>query len=618
MCWLLVSSLAAAHAEQISHRAYWVDASGGASYSQAREQDYQAFSGAVSLGFTSAAIWLRLHIEPFPEGSTESQIALHIRPVFLDEIKVYDPLSATPEVPQVTGESYPVANSALPSLSHNLLIPAAAQPRDIYVRLHTDSSSLIEIQALTIKAFESLDRRQGLVYSFDLALQILLWLWVFLTWFGERDNISRLFLVKQGLLIGHASAIFGYHRIYLEPWLGASVLESLFDYGTVTSIFVSIYFEYAFIRVYHLPTVSRRLMLGLVCATALNLGWMALGNTQSALRFGNLAVLTAPLLLLWIALHMKPAKDERGVQYQLKTTWVVGYYLVLATLLVVIALANAGKITFNEIAMNASIAYSLVSGALMTLLLQYRTQQIRRHNQELARALEIESRQSAIERAHQAEQKHFLYMLMHELKTPLAVINMSHTLAQGSSSSSPRATPTSRAIADMKSIIDRCMEFDQLHEASAQVRAERVDLAHVIEEIAGKYQGNAQTWDLQCTPDAVLVTDRHYLTVILNNLVDNAVRYSTPDTALTIAIHPHADASGKAGIEMLIGNRPGLAAWPDPDKVFQKYYRSSGAMKQSGTGLGLFLVANLARRLGGICRYVPDSTHVRFSLWLPL
>jgi hypothetical protein len=33
--------------------------------------------------------------------------------------------------------------------------------------------------------------------------------------------------------------------------------------------------------------------------------------------------------------------------------------------------------------------------------------------------------------------------------------------------------------------------------------------------------------------------------------------------------------------------------------------------------LGLFLVANLASMLGGLCRYAPDDTHVRFELWLP-
>jgi signal transduction histidine kinase len=70
-------------------------------------------------------------------------------------------------------------------------------------------------------------------------------------------------------------------------------------------------------------------------------------------------------------------------------------------------------------------------------------------------------------------------------------------------------------------------------------------------------------------------------------------------------------------VRVSVTNRPGLAARPDPHRVFLKYYRSPGAMKQSGTGLGLFLVARLAQRLGGRCELRPDDQHVRFDLWLP-
>jgi signal transduction histidine kinase len=607
---------ALACAEQISQRAYWVDSSGIATYEQAKEQSFLPYSGVVSQGYTEAATWLRLRIEPLPFDSADQRIVLHIRPVFLDEIDVFEPISEHPDEPKVTGQAYPLGSSALPALSHNLLLTDSTHARDIYVRVHSQSASLIDVQAQSVKEFETQERRLELLYSLDLAVQLLLWVWVLLSWITERDGISRLFLLKQSLLIAHGAAIFGYHRLYLEPWLGAGVLRTMFYYGTVIAISVSIYFEYAFIRVYRLPYVLQRLLQGLVVACALNVGWMALGHGQSALRLGNLAILCAPLLLLVTSLCMKPADSGPGVRFQLRTTWVAGYALVLTVLLVDIALANAGVIVFSEISMNGSVVYSLVSGALMTLLLQYRNQKIRQQNHELSRALEIEASQAVIERAHQKEQKQFLYMLMHELKNPLAVINMTHSMA--TRGTSPRATPTSRAISDIKSIIDRCMEFDQLNEESVQLRVDRVDLALVIEEICSKYSESLVDWEVHVEPPQVLVTDRHYLSVILNNLADNALRYAAPLTALQIQVTPQANAAGVAGVQVLVSNQPGLASWPDPQKVFQKYYRSNGAMKQSGTGLGLFLVANLAHRLGGSCRYLPDSTHVRFSLWLPL
>lgn len=72
------------------------------------------------------------------------------------------------------------------------------------------------------------------------------------------------------------------------------------------------------------------------------------------------------------------------------------------------------------------------------------------------------------------------------------------------------------------------------------------------------------------------------------------------------------------GVTITVANKTGIAAWPEADKVFKKYYRSTGAKMISGTGLGLFLVASMARIIGATCTYAPDDTYVRFELWLPI
>lgn len=72
-----------------------------------------------------------------------------------------------------------------------------------------------------------------------------------------------------------------------------------------------------------------------------------------------------------------------------------------------------------------------------------------------------------------------------------------------------------------------------------------------------------------------------------------------------------------AGHAIRIANPPGPAGWPDPANVFQKYYRAPHAQRQSGAGLGLFLVDSLARLLGGHVDYVPTGTEVAFVCWLP-
>ena len=57
---------------------------------------------------------------------------------------------------------------------------------------------------------------------------------------------------------------------------------------------------------------------------------------------------------------------------------------------------------------------------------------------------------------------------------------------------------------------------------------------------------------------------------------------------------------------------------PDQAQVFVKYYRAPAAHQQSGSGLGLYIVWELVRRLGGQISYLPSLDAVCFALWLPM
>ena len=103
-----------------------------------------------------------------------------------------------------------------------------------------------------------------------------------------------------------------------------------------------------------------------------------------------------------------------------------------------------------------------------------------------------------------------------------------------------------------------------------------------------------------------------------NNLIDNATRHGDPQAPVWVSLQPAPSANGRSGIVLAVRNQPGPSGRPDPEQIFAKYYRSSGAQRQSGTGLGLFLSHNLAAQLGGALRYTPDPDHIQFELWLPI
>ena len=61
----------------------------------------------------------------------------------------------------------------------------------------------------------------------------------------------------------------------------------------------------------------------------------------------------------------------------------------------------------------------------------------------------------------------------------------------------------------------------------------------------------------------------------------------------------------------------GPAGYPEAHKVFDKYYRSPAAQRQSGSGLGLYLVKSLLELMQGEVSYTPLQGHVLFEFWLP-
>lgn len=111
-------------------------------------------------------------------------------------------------------------------------------------------------------------------------------------------------------------------------------------------------------------------------------------------------------------------------------------------------------------------------------------------------------------------------------------------------------------------------------------------------------------------------SDEHVVGVLLTNLLENAWRYRAVNSEVTVRIHSFRK-NERDGVLFSVENQPGLTGYPDAEQVFSKYYRSPGAYRQSGSGLGLYLVSGFAARLSGTVEYLPQEGLVRFELWLP-
>jgi signal transduction histidine kinase len=210
-------------------------------------------------------------------------------------------------------------------------------------------------------------------------------------------------------------------------------------------------------------------------------------------------------------------------------------------------------------------------------------------------------------------------MLMHEIKTPLYIIQIAATtLSRHMAKTNPdakRLDNIARAVDDLNSIIDRCVQADQLDQRDEPLSKTPIALKTLLSEVM-HIKGHERI-SLSGIAKAKVFTDYQYARIILINLITNALKYSPPESLVQLNVEP-AQLGAVPGLTFRVSNTVGSAGQPDPLKVFTRYYRAEGAKKQVGAGLGLWLAHSIAIKLGSELSCSSDGALVHFDFSLEL
>ena len=199
----------------------------------------------------------------------------------------------------------------------------------------------------------------------------------------------------------------------------------------------------------------------------------------------------------------------------------------------------------------------------------------------------------------------FVANASHELRTPLATLSgFIETLmgaAKNDAAAREKFLETMRSQAErMKRLIDDLLSLSRI-EMNVHLRPSgRVDLAQVARHVADVMSGmaKAEGCDLRLDlPKPLMVTgDRDELVQIVQNLVENALKYASKGKAIDIAGH---SADGHVELEVR-DHGPGIAAEHMP-RLTERFYRVNVQESRSrgGTGLGLAIVKHILIRHRG-------------------
>jgi signal transduction histidine kinase len=227
--------------------------------------------------------------------------------------------------------------------------------------------------------------------------------------------------------------------------------------------------------------------------------------------------------------------------------------------------------------------------------------------------------------------------IAHDLKTPLNRLRNRAEAALRSSDAASYREVLAKTIEEADELIKTFNSLLLIARLEAGAVAETmtsVDLASLVGDIAELYEPAAEeaglTLAVSAEPGLSAVANRELVSQAVANLVDNAIKYSArvgAPAAAGAAPAPSAAPPLEIGIalarvggsiEIAIADRgPGIAA-PDRERALQRFVRLEKSRSRPGAGLGLSLVAAVARMHGGAVRLEDNAPGLRAILSIPM
>ena len=194
----------------------------------------------------------------------------------------------------------------------------------------------------------------------------------------------------------------------------------------------------------------------------------------------------------------------------------------------------------------------------------------------------------------------FVSNMTHELKTPIAIAySANDALLNYDTANDPQKKVTYLNIANKQlkrlgELVENILAMSMERRKTMKLKPERVLLRPFVEEIAAaqRLRGEKEiTISVNVDEGVSVEADRTHLSNILNNLIDNAIKYSGDSVIISI--------SGNEREMSVADNGIGIPAKSIP-YLFNKFYRVPHGNRQDvrGYGIGLYYVKNILDKMG--------------------
>lgn len=594
---------------------------------------FKPLSGNLNRGYTPEATWLRFSFvreAGFPPGSY-----LWLEPPYIDDISVYFQTGASPLDPasyklQKLGDHFPVVQRPLKHSEMVALLPDNRQCQ-VYIRVHTFSSHNLKGRIITAESFLSENSNIIIFQGAYLALTLIFCLINLIIAVRLRDHVYSCY---GGYLLTLFLTELGRDGLLavLQPDLAHRISDlcSGLGVGFGFSIF-TLFFMLMFDTRTLYPRIHKYFcaIIILGAAAPLTTGTSWYGTCITILFFNSLALFTIQFV---IAVKLKRQKVPIAGLFLLAfVPMFVGAYI---TMLRVVGVLPLNWLTYYTYQFSSSIHM-----VLMMLVLSERVLIAERKATAMARESEQKAIELAGEMTHELQksknklevslasellarerQHRFITMLSHEYRTPLAIIRGNLDIMElkeidGHGEHETELKKMKRAVKRLVEVMEVSLEANRLSDPQERNELQPVRLSAFMASLLDDTRTLWAERSFVYSEDAsshIIQGEPEHLKTALVNLLDNALKYSPPDTPIIIECKAEA---GKVIIRIFnYGSGITLA---EEEQLFEKYRRGRSS-NTTGAGIGLWLVRQIVEQHHGHVTLTGTASGVMATVSLPL
>ncbi len=248
----------------------------------------------------------------------------------------------------------------------------------------------------------------------------------------------------------------------------------------------------------------------------------------------------------------------------------------------------------------------------------YKEMSIHAQAEEMRAKIALKSEREAIE-----QNLNFLDMISHEYRTPLSVISSSVELIEKKCERlslrdlDEQIRKMKLSVQRLIDIFESCLGKDRMDQLTPQFKMGQVNLGQILDSAVALVNSDLGAhqilYDKNAGCSIRLTGDEKLLITVFKNILENACKYSLPDTPVYMEV-----TAGRDGVEVCVIDS-GIGIDDDETAfVFEKYFRSERTGKKQGVGLGLFLVKSIVKlHQGRVKLESRRNTGTKVFVWLP-